>query len=54
MKSFSLKNSGACNPPFAHKVLQAENKIGIMIPRNVIVQQKKVGEVEAVDPVATI
>jgi uncharacterized protein (DUF302 family) len=24
---------GACNPPFAHKALQAENKIGAMLPR---------------------
>ncbi len=31
---------GACNPPYAHKALQAEDKIGLMLPCNVIVQQK--------------
>lgn len=47
---------GACNPPFAHKALLAEDKIGTMLPCNVIVQQKKEGEVEiaAVDPVASM
>ena len=30
---------GACNPPFAFKALQAENKIGTMLPCNVIVQK---------------
>lgn len=32
---------GACNPPFAHQALQAENKIGTMLPCNVIVQELK-------------
>ncbi len=47
---------GACNPLFAYKVLQAEDKIGIMLPCNVIVQEKVEGEVEvaAVDPVASM
>jgi uncharacterized protein (DUF302 family) len=47
---------GACNPPAAHKALQAEDKIGTMLPCNVIVQQKTEGEVEvaAVDPVASM
>jgi len=46
---------GACNPPFAHKALQAENKIGTMLPCNVIVQQLDDGvEVAAVDPVASM
>ena len=31
---------GACNPPIAHKALEAEDKIGTMLPCNVIVQQK--------------
>jgi uncharacterized protein (DUF302 family) len=47
---------GACNPPFAYKALQAENKIGTMLPCNVIVQEISEGEVEvaAVDPVASM
>lgn len=47
---------GACNPPFAHKALQAENKIGAMLPCNVIVQELEDGktEVAAVDPVASM
>lgn len=47
---------GACNPPFAHKALQAENKIGAMLPCNVVVQELDNGktEVAAVDPVASM
>ena len=47
---------GACNPPFAHKALQAENKIGAMLPCNVIVQELDDGktEVAAVDPVVSM
>lgn len=47
---------GACNPEFAHKALQAEDKIGTMLPCNVIVQQQKNGDVEvaAVDPMASM
>jgi uncharacterized protein (DUF302 family) len=47
---------GACNPNYAYKALQAEDKIGVMLPCNVIVQQKdgeKV-EVSAVDPMASM
>lgn len=44
---------GACNPPLAHQALQAEDKIGAMLPCNVIVQEKPDGiEVSAVDPLA--
>ncbi len=47
---------GACNPQFAHKALQGENKIGTMLPCNVIVQEigKDQVEVSAVDPVASM
>ena len=46
---------GACNAPFAHKALEAEDKIGAMLPCNVIVQQLEDGvEVAAVDPVASM
>ncbi|HKM94530.1 MAG TPA: DUF302 domain-containing protein [Prolixibacteraceae bacterium] len=47
---------GACNPPFAHKALKAENKIGAMLPCNVIVQELDDGktEVAAVDPMASM
>ncbi|MFO7658353.1 MAG: DUF302 domain-containing protein [Bacteroidales bacterium] len=47
---------GACNPPYALKALQAENKIGTMLPCNVIVQELNDTETEvaAVDPVASM
>jgi len=47
---------GACNPPFAHKALQAEDKIGTMLPCNVIVHELEDGKIEiaAVDPVASM
>ena len=46
---------GACNPPFAHQALQAEEYIGTMLPCNVIVQEKNNGvEITAVDPVASM
>ncbi|MFQ6612753.1 MAG: DUF302 domain-containing protein [Fidelibacterota bacterium] len=47
---------GACNPPFAYKALLAEEKIGAMLPCNVIVIEHSEGEVEvaAVDPVASM
>lgn len=47
---------GACNPPFAHRALQAEDKIGAMLPCNVIVQELDNGktEIAAVDPVASM
>ncbi len=47
---------GACNPSFAHKALLAEDKIGTMLPCNVIVQDIGDGKVEvsAVDPMASM
>jgi len=47
---------GSCNPPFAHKALLAEDKIGLMLPCNVIVQETPDGktEVAAIDPVASM
>ncbi|MDA3943465.1 MAG: DUF302 domain-containing protein [Bacteroidetes bacterium] len=47
---------GACNPPSAHKALQQEDKIGTMLPCNVIVQETGENQVEvaAVDPVASM
>jgi len=47
---------GACNPPFVHQALEAEDKIGLMLPCNVIVQELAEGKVEvaAIDPVASM
>ncbi len=47
---------GACNPQYAYKALQAENKIGTMLPCNVIVQDAGGGtvEVSAVNPLASM
>lgn len=47
---------GACNPSNAYKALKHENKIGTMLPCNVIVQELEDGKVEvaAVDPIASM
>lgn len=47
---------GACNPPLAYKALQAEDKIGTMLPCNVIIQELGEDEVEvaAIDPIASM
>ncbi len=47
---------GACNPFFAHEALLAEDKIGTMLPCNVIVQEHADGRVEvaAIDPLASM
>lgn len=43
---------GACNPPLAHQALTADDKIGTMLPCNVIVQDLGGGQIEvaAIDP----
>ena len=53
---YNYRILGACNPPSAYKALQAEDKIGTMLPCNVIVQEKTPGmvEVSAVDPMASM
>ena len=47
---------GACNPPLAHQALEAEDKIGTMLPCNVIVQEHGPNDVEvaAIDPVSSM
>lgn len=46
---------GACNPALAHEALQLEDKVGTMLPCNVVVQQAADGvEVAAIDPVASM
>jgi len=47
---------GACNPPYAYQALQIEEKIGTMLPCNVIVLENDQGQVEvaAVDPIASM
>lgn len=42
----SYKILGACNPAFAHKALLVDDKVGIMMPCNVIVQEHLDGSVE--------
>jgi uncharacterized protein (DUF302 family) len=47
---------GACNPSLAHKALKTEDKAGVFLPCNVVVQEHENGEIEisAVDPVASM
>ena len=47
---------GACNPKLAHEALQLEDKVGTMLPCNVVVQEVDAGrtEVAAIDPVASM
>ena len=47
---------GACNPKLAHEALELEDKIGTMLPCNVVVQEHGDGQVEvaAIDPVASM
>ena len=47
---------GACHPQYAYKILMAEDKIGVFLPCNVVVQENEDGKIEvfAVDPVASM
>jgi uncharacterized protein (DUF302 family) len=47
---------GACNPSFAYKALQEEDKIGLLLPCNIIVQDLGNNEIEiaAIDPVVSM
>lgn len=47
---------GACNPALAHEALKLEDKVGTMLPCNVVVQAREHGgsEVAAIDPVASM
>ena len=47
---------GACNPPYAYKALQAEDKIGTMMPCNVLVIEQGQNKIEiaAVNPIASM
>lgn len=52
----NYKILGACNPSMAHKAILEEDKIGVMLPCNVLVQEKDNGEVEiaAINPLNSI
>lgn len=53
---YNYRILGACNAPFAYKALKAEDKIGTMLPCNVIVQEKEMGiiEVSAINPIISM
>ena len=52
----NYRNLGACNPALAHEALNLEDKIGTMLPCNVVVQDAPDGatEIAAIDPVASM
>lgn len=47
---------GACNPPFAYKALQTEENLGVLLPCNIVVQEKQNGtvQVSAVNPIESM
>ncbi len=47
---------GACNPPFAYKALQLEDNIGVLMPCNIVVQEKEDGKISlsAVNPMESM
>ncbi|UOB17030.1 DUF302 domain-containing protein [Abyssalbus ytuae] len=47
---------GTCNPHFAHKAISAEDKIGVFLPCNIVVEETGNGDIEisAVDPIASM
>jgi len=46
---------GACNPPLAHRVLQAETSVGLLLPCNVVIRMTDEGTVvEAIDPMTMV
>jgi uncharacterized protein (DUF302 family) len=47
---------GACNPVFAHEVLETDDKMGVMLPCNVCIQQKEDNNIEvfAVNPIVAM
>ena len=52
----NYKILGACNPVLAHKAIEVEDRIGVMLPCNVLVQEKEGGKVEisAINPLSSI
>jgi uncharacterized protein (DUF302 family) len=52
----NYKILGACNPTLAHEAIKIEDKVGTMLPCNVVVQETEPGKVEvaAIDPVASM
>jgi len=47
---------GACNPRFAHEALAIEDRVGVLLPCNVVIQEHEPGRVEvsAVDPLSSM